>query len=557
MKLKTFFKLNLFGFIVFLTAGYFFMKRLIVDYREVLAQDYFKYQYITTATKILKNSSIELFIFLFVFVIYLFLFDLIKKRRLAKIEEKEDFFKGNVLLLNWVSKIKYIVLIVMLGSLFSCIFVFSKKPPSAYQSYIKESPNIILIVIDTLRADHVSYYGYERSTTPNIDNLAETSILFENCFAVAPWTTPSVGSIFTSQYPSVLGIEWDPVKINKKFLTLAEILHENSYVTTGIISHLYISSRLNFNQGFSLYDEDNARGHDYISSPSITEKAIDFLRQNKSRKFFLFLHYFDPHYDYILHEKYNYYPDYKGKLYSGQQIKDLLELAPTMNPEDIKYIISLYDSEISFTDEYIGRLLDEIKRLDLFDNSLIILTSDHGEEFLERGDNHIGHTKTLYRELIHVPLIIKLPYESTPRRIKQNVSLIDLMPTILDIVGLEIPKNYKHSGKIIKFNANSDIDYQRETVFFETKRMAKLDGVAKDKWKCIVDFRKGKVSLFDLENDPLERENLSKKYPQIVRELAREIEKWQSLIHTKKEKGQKVNFTERQKQILRSLGYIK
>ncbi|MCD6193208.1 MAG: sulfatase [Candidatus Aminicenantes bacterium] len=556
MKKGIFFKLNFLIFIVLIIISYFFTKKLIADYKEVLAQDYFKYKFTATATELLKNSSVDLFVVLLIFVIYLFVFDLLKRGKFAKIAEATEA-RGEVLFFNWVSKIKYLILIIMLASLINCVFVLTRKPSLAKRPSLKDSPNIILIVIDTLRVDHVSYYGYQRKTTPHIDNLAETSILFENCFSVAPWTTPSIGSILTSQYPTVLGIEWDPVKINKKFLTLAEILRENSYLTAGIISHLFISSKLNFDQGFSLYDEENARGHDYISSPSITEKAIDFLRKNRSRKFFLFLHYFDPHYDYILHDKYNYYPDYKGKLYSGQQIKDLLKLAPSMSPEDIKYVISLYDSEISFTDEYIGKLLNEIKRLGLYDNSLIILTGDHGEEFLERGDNHIGHTKTLYKELIHVPLIIKLPYQTTPRRITRNVSLIDLMPTVLDIVGLGIPKKYKHFGKAIKFKKNSEIDYQRDTVFFETKRMAKLNGVVKDKWKCIIDFRKKRVSLFDLQSDPWERENVSQKFPQVVKELVRELEKWQHLMPSKKLKGQKVNFTERQKQILRSLGYIK
>ena len=210
---------------------------------------------------------------------------------------------------------------------------------------IPKGPNVLLIIIDTLRADHLSCYQYDKGGSHNIDSLASHSTLFKNAISMAPWTTPSINSIFTSQYPAVLGIKDLPIKFNNKFLTLAEVFKEHNYKTKGIISHIYLSAALGFNQGFDSYDEGSAKGHGSISSPSVTEKALSFLRKNKNNKFLLFLHYFDPHYDYILHEKFNYFPEYDGSIYSGQSIHELRKIALSLSGKDIKYIKALYDSK--------------------------------------------------------------------------------------------------------------------------------------------------------------------------------------------------------------------
>jgi hypothetical protein len=201
-------------------------------------------------------------------------------------------------------------------------------------------PNVVLIVIDTLRADHVGCYGYTRKTTPNIDKLASNSTLAKNAISTSSWTTASVGSVFTSQYPSVLRIKDRPVILDDSFITLAEIFRNNGYKTEGIISHLLISSLLNFDQGFESYDQENGKGHGHVSTPSITQKAVRFLKQHKDDSFFLFLHYFDPHYDFQLHDQFNYYPDYNGQLFTGQPILKLRKFAPQMSINDVRYLKS-------------------------------------------------------------------------------------------------------------------------------------------------------------------------------------------------------------------------
>jgi arylsulfatase A-like enzyme len=416
--------------------------------------------------------------------------------------------------------------------------------------------NVVLIVIDTLRADHMSCHGYSRKTTRNIDKFAHDSVFFKNAISQAPWTTPSIGSIITSQYPSVLGIEESPVKIDDRFITIAEIFKENGYITQGIISHSYLSSGLGFDQGFDAYDQENSKGGTHISSPSVTQKAISFVKEHKDKNFFLFLHYFDPHRDFFMHDEFNYFRDYKGGLYSGQSCGELRKLAPKMSSDDMKYMLALYDSEISFTDKYIGHFFDELKKLGLYDNSLIILTADHGGEFCERPGFWIGHTKTLYQEQIHVPLIIKLPEKSIKKTIEEYVGLIDLMPTILNLSGLKIPDEYSYDGIVIDLNDEKKL--RNRNIFSETKRVKKLQCVIKDGWKLIRYMKLQNQELYDLENDLAELKDLTRQDEEKLSEMNSYLIDWNLNIKSKKSltKALKPKFTEEERRHLRSLGYL-
>lgn len=443
-----------------------------------------------------------------------------------------------------------LALIISLAILNFCIVIDSKI-------HNPKGPNVILIIVDTLRADHLSCYGYNRNSSPKIDEFSMNSVVFRNAISAAPWTTPSIASIFTSQYPAKLGFEDEPVILNDIFLTLAEIFRENSYKTKGIISHTLISSELGFNQGFDKYDEENAKGHGHISSPSIAQKAISFLEKNKNKKFFLFLHFFDPHFDFILHEKFNYYPDYNGPLFSGQSIKKLLAKAPSMSSDDVKYIKALYDSEISFTDEFIGNILDKVKEFDLYNDTIIIFTADHGEEFLERGDYWIGHEKKLYQEQIHVPLIIKLAGNNNKKTLNEYVGLIDLMPTIVDFVGLRIPNEYKYEGKVLDLSNVEEL--KSKIIFSETKRNASLQSVIWKGWKLIHDPEMNLKNLFNLEKDLAEFKNVIRENKILLKSFEEILQGWNNYVKLEKSqvKAQKPKFTEEQKQQLRSLGYVK
>jgi arylsulfatase A-like enzyme len=419
-----------------------------------------------------------------------------------------------------------------------------------------DGPNVILLVVDTLRADHISCYGYEKTTSPNIDRLSMDSILFKNAISVAPWTTPSIAAIITSQYPAIIGIKNDPVVIDPRFLTLAEIFRNNNYKTKGIISHTFLSSTLGFHQGFDSYDESNSKGYGYISSPSITEEAISYILKNKNSKFFLFLHYFDPHFDYIKHESFDYYSDYKGRLYSGQPIDELYKEASRMTEDDVRYLNALYDSEISFTDKYVGELLDKLKELGLYDNTLIVFTADHGEEFLERGENWIGHTKTLFQELIHVPLILKLPGNAAREVVNEYVGLVDLMPTIVANAGINIPDRYEYEGEVFKLKRKMELN--GKAIFSETKRESKLLSMIRNGWKLIYNQKDESFKLFNLNEDKEESLDVISENERIYSEMKRYLLEWNNYVKSRNAhfRARRPEFTETQKEYLRSLGYI-
>ena len=447
-------------------------------------------------------------------------------------------------------KISSIVSIILILFLNLSIFIDNRVN-------LPKGPNVLFIIIDSLRADHLSGYGYNRNTSPNIDKLSSDSILFKNAIASAPWTSPSIASIFTSQYPVVLGFNDQPVVIKDKFLTLAEIFQQNKYKTKGIISHVFISSVLKFNQGFQSYDDENAKGHGHISSPSLVEKAISFLKKSRKKNFFLFVHFFDPHFDYIIHEKYNYYPSYNGTLHSGQNIDRLRANASVLKKDDISFVEALYDSEISFTDEFIGKLIEKLKDFGLFDNTLIVLTSDHGEEFSERGDHWIGHTKKVYQEQIHVPLIVKQPGSCEEKIIEEYFDLIDLMPTIIESANLKIPNEHEYEGRAINLKEKDPLI--NNPIISETRRWANLRSVTWKDWKYIWNLEIKSKELYDLKNDPKESQNIASINKTIINELETILLEWENHIKSKKivKKNRQPIFNKEQIEHLKSLGYIK
>jgi glucan phosphoethanolaminetransferase (alkaline phosphatase superfamily) len=208
---------------------------------------------------------------------------------------------GNRLMMKNV-KVKYIkissaIIAVLMLSLNVRIFLSKEMNPP-------QGPNVILIGVDTLRVDHLGSYGYGRDTSPNIDGLARDGILFENAFSQASWTLPAFATILTSLYPSVHGATDERKKLANEFMTLAEIFKEDFYETGAIVSGIFVSKQYGFQQGFNVFEEERPFNDIHISSRSITERASKFMEKNKERRFFLFLHYFDPHARYFLHKEY-------------------------------------------------------------------------------------------------------------------------------------------------------------------------------------------------------------------------------------------------------------
>jgi len=295
-----------------------------------------------------------------------------------------------------------------------------------------EKKNVILIVVDTLRVDRLGCYGGGKKISPSVDLMAQKGIQFENAYTSAPWTRPAVASILTGLLPYNHGVCDINDVLMPEYTTLGEIMQKNGYKTAGIVSNMLLRNKFGYSQGFDLYNEKNMGSVNSVTSSKITDDAVKWIKKNKEDNFFLWLHYYDPHYTYQHHDEFNYIKGYSGDLKAGEDIWELRTKSKEMDRSDIGFLLNLYDEEISYTDKYIGSLLNYLKNEGLMDNTVIVFTADHGEEFMEHG--WIGHTTSLYQELVHVPLIIFTPDKFASKNIQDNVSVTDIVPTVLDLL---------------------------------------------------------------------------------------------------------------------------
>lgn len=418
---------------------------------------------------------------------------------------------------------------------------------------------VVMVVVDTLRQDHLGLYGHERPTSPALDRFAERALVYGNAYAQAPWTTPSVASLLTGRYPSELGISKTPHGLGEDPVLLSEILRDAGWWTGSVISHYFLSRRWKFDQGFAYFDESNAKGHAAVTGADVTDQALDFVRGwTPEEKAFLFVHYFDPHYDYLDHEEYSFVADgYRGPVRSGMLYTDLLEIQAELGPADLDHLRALYDAEIAYTDHQIGRLLSGLREAGRFEDALIVVTADHGEEFLERGT--IGHGGTLFNEVIEVPLLIKFPRHPRGARglvVEEPVGLVDVAPTILDLV--DIPPPPEMSGRSL-LATPLWAEPAPAPVFGETD-WGNLRSVVRGDLKLVRHLPSGKESLYDLSRDPGERVDLAPDagtgpLASDLRRLRRELDRWMGTVERARE-GHSVEITEEERRALRAIGYL-
>jgi arylsulfatase A-like enzyme len=416
--------------------------------------------------------------------------------------------------------------------------------------------NVVLIAVDTLRADHLRFHRYPRDTSPNLDELARDSLVFQHAIAPAPWTTPSFAGVFTGFHPGALGIAREPLPMPVEIATLTEVLCEAGWQTAGVVSHILVGSRYGFDRGFEEWDETNAAGHAYVSSANVTDVAIRYVDrfQEDSRSFFLFAHYFDPHYDYTPHSQFLFSEGYTGPVRSKtDNIGELQELARSgsMEEGDLRYLRDSYDSEIAFTDHHVGRLLAYLKASGLYDDALVAFLADHGEMFAERSERWIGHTRYLYESLVHVPLLLKLPGREGVGPVAGSVSTVDLAATILDVLQQpsEIP------GRSLLRGSES----AARPVFSQTRQGASKDAVVEGRWKLIRDRKAPRGELFDIVVDPGELRDLAPEYPQVVDRLERRLIEWLAELERQGRRFSKAThpvLTPEEQERLRSLGYV-
>jgi len=408
-------------------------------------------------------------------------------------------------------------------------FVACRTPDAAGK------PNVLMIVVDTLRWDHVGCYGYARDTTPAVDRLAADAARFERAYSTASWTIPAVGSMISGLYPSHhTAISFDR-ELPGEIDTLAEILRGEGYATAGIVSHSAIDSSHNFDQGFDVFLESEARGHDYVSTPGVTGQAVDQLVALSSgdAPFFLFVHYFDPHYNYRRHPEFGFAAPSAGRLTGEEPMADLRRMEEELTQDETQFLRDLYDEEIRFTDAGIGRLLDRFTDLGQLENTIVVFTSDHGEEFLDHA--HLGHTRSLYEELVRVPLIIRDPSRTGPGHVVQRpVSVVSLTPTLLDLVGID-PDSLGFQAGSLRADLAGEDGVGAAQIFCEVDfvplRKSRLvpevhkRTVIEERHKLIRDETSGLVEVYDLETDPGELRDLHELRPEQAERLSRSLER--------------------------------
>ena len=354
--------------------------------------------------------------------------------------------------------------------------------------------NVLLISIDTCRADHLSCYGYKSKTTPNIDALAAEGILFENVISPVPITLPAHSAMLTGTIPPYHGVHANVggYLADESNITLAEILKDAGFATTAVISAFVLDSQFGIDQGFdSYYDRFEgsleAEAIEQRQAEQTTGLAIDWLEQNKDRRFFFFLHYYDPHTPYEPPE-----------------------------PFAARFAADPYVAEIAYTDHYIGKVLAKLKELDLYDSTLIIVTADHGEMRGEHGE--LTHRYFIYQGAVKVPLIFKVPGQNKAVRIESMAGLIDIVPTVCGLLNIKTPKNIQGLD-LFGASKGKNTSGQGRHIYCESLtptnyKANSLLGMLNDRYKYIQTTR---PELYDLISDPGESNNLFEKQPQRAR----------------------------------------
>jgi len=439
-----------------------------------------------------------------------------------------------------------------------------------------DKPNLLMVVVDTLRADRLGCYGYDRNTTPNIDSLAERGVQFQRCYSTSSWTLPAVASLLSGTYPGLHGaVEWTD-RVDPRVPWLPAALKQNGFQTLAVTANPFLTQKHGFDRGFERFDDETVIRSAQWSFPRLesqfkalvlastsattTRRAMELLNEwDQERPFFMMVHYMDPHADYVPPEPYDtrFGADYEGP-YSGHvQSK---ELGADLPKRAVEHIKGLYDGEVAHVDEHVGRLLKHLEALEVRDKTVVIITADHGEGLLDHG--RWVHGRTLYEEVVRVPLVIDWPGVTVePAAIEQPMSLVDVAPTVLETLGMAVPQavqGYSHK-RALKEGQPKD----REPVLFSTSLGSKLVGAVDGADKMIARRRstvgETEAGLFqqeyyDLKKDPREQDPQADADMEALEAfLGQSLDQIVPAPNVGKESG--AGQEQRHRERLRSLGY--
>jgi arylsulfatase A-like enzyme/tetratricopeptide (TPR) repeat protein len=405
----------------------------------------------------------------------------------------------------------------------------AEETPVAHYPAVPGIRNVLLISIDTCRADRLSCYGYSRPSTPNIDAVAKEGVLFRQAIAPVPMTLPSHSSMMTGSYPPVHGVRTnDGYHLGEANVTLAKLLRAAGYQTAAILGGFPLDVRFGLGQGFETYDgRFGAEGgsHDRRSAEEVTGRGLAWLDEHGQKPFFLFLHYYDAH-------------------------------APYQPPPpfDQQFADDLYAGGIAYVDAWIGRVIARLRERGLYDNTLVVIVGDHGESLGEHGER--THSYFAYQATLHVPLVIRAPGIGSAHAVEQTVNLVDIMPTALSVLGLERPKRVE-GADLRPCLENKPWPGTPPTNYFESLQPAAFDccplqGVVDGRWKYI---RAPRPELYDLTRDPNEHDNVVAKETATAARLRDRLETMLAAMKALAVKGgSRVDAATTKR--LESLGYV-
>ncbi|MDD9940911.1 MAG: sulfatase, partial [Myxococcales bacterium] len=419
------------------------------------------------------------------------------------------------------------------------------RAPAVEPSRVR-TPDVVIVMVDTLRADHLSLYGYQKPTSPELAAFAGVATDYVRAYAQSSWTAPSVTSMITSRYPREVGVRRDAERLPGHTRTLAAVLREHGYRTEGVSTNLFITRKYGHHVGFDRLLEVKPSQGAVPTSHLVTDLGLLAAREAPpTRPLFMYLHYFDPHYDYVMHSgfRFGWFEPETGPDASRFSFFDA-RMSADLDERDMARARAHYDSEIGFTDYHVGRLLSGLRALARFDNAVIVVVADHGEEFLEHGA--FGHAVTLYDELVHVPLLIKAPFQNRGQRHQQPVALLDVAPTILDLAGL--PPEPGHRGVSLRSPGPP------RPIFLSTFRPTHKVALVRNRFKAVLDRDDYNFDVFDLVADPYEQHSIARERPVMAALMRFELERWDEGTFDGLQTVP-VDLSGLQKQRLRVLGY--
>ena len=399
----------------------------------------------------------------------------------------------------------------------------------------RPQPSVVLITVDSLRADHLGIYGYERATSPAIDALAERAVVFDRAYTVDTLSGPSHSSIFTSLYPVTHGVFYNGHKLPHELTTMAEIFRDAGYRTAAFVSDRWLGTSLHYDQGFETFAINQVASHARgVKSVAIEGRSFQlaraWMKNQRDTPFFLWLHCQQPHFSYNPPPPWDSAfvpgipPDY---LYRHFETMREAHRAGTLPKADEHRVEALYDGEIALTDHLLKPLFEELERHS--EPVWVVFTSDHGDLFFEGEPPRVGHGGGHYYEgAMRVPLIVVPPPEQ-PRpvaRFDGLVSSIDILPTLAEIAGLRLPTGAEGRSFLGAIEGRQSAGRDRVHAMYVKDPEQPTLALRTERWKFIRRDDRGSRELYDLSVDPLESTNLSDAEAATASRMSRELDVW-------------------------------